>query len=116
MKRIGYISFLMGILSSCSSPKTIFISNKTGTPITLLVDATYATTNAAFRDSLSGLAVEKKEVFNFGDGKWTTQDKADLELLLAHSKILNQQNNQVPAKVTVSYITLGVEELWIVIK
>ncbi|MGA0557203.1 hypothetical protein ACO2Q8_11165 [Larkinella sp. VNQ87] len=119
MKLIGSISLLVGILSSCGAPKTIYISNKTGSPITLLVDSSYNTSNLAFKDSLNGVKIEKKKVFNFGNGKWTTEDKTSLENLIKHTKVLKEGSFTIidmPNKTKVSHIRFDVEELWVNIK
>ena len=119
MKHIGYICILVGMLSSCSKSKTIFISNKTGSPITLVVESTYSTTRPAFKDSLNGLKIEKKKVFNFGDGKWSKEDKASLENLIKHTKVIKEGSSTIarmPNKTKVSHISFDVEELWLEIK
>lgn len=118
MKLLG--SIIMVMLASCSVPKTIYVSNKTGSPITLLVDSSYKTSHSpAFKDSINGLKIEKKKVFVFGKGKWTREDKDNLNELLKHTKIIKDGSGtavDMPGKTRVSHISFNVEELWINIK
>jgi len=120
MKHISTISIIVVMLSSCSSSKTVYISNKTGSPITLLVDNSYHTLYAfAIKDSLNGLKIENKKVFDFGKGKWTKEDKTSLEELIKHTKIIKDGSStaiDMPNKTNVSHISFNVEELWVNIK
>lgn len=120
MKLINSISILVVMLLSCNSSKTVFISNKTGSPITLLVDSSYNSNYPlVFKDSLDGLSIEKKKVLDFGKGKWTKQDKTSLEELLKHTKIIKYGSStpiDLPDKTSISHISFNVEELWVNIK
>lgn len=120
MKHISILSLSVIFLASCSASKTIYISNKTGSPITLLVDSSYTTTHIAFiKDSLNGLKIETKKVFDFGKGKWTKDDKNSLEELIKHTKIIKEESSaaiDMPGKTKVSHISFNVEELWLNIK
>lgn len=113
-------SILIVMLASCNVPKTIYVSNKTGGPITLLVDSFYKTSHSpAFKDSINGLKIEKKKVFAFGKGKWTREDKDNLNELLRHTKIIKDGSETaavMPGKTRVSHISFNVEELWVNIK
>lgn len=108
------------MLLSCNAPKTVYISNKTGSPVTLLVDSSYQNTRAnIFIDSLNGLRIEKRKVFEFGEGKWTKKDKTDLQELIKHTKILKDGSTtaiRMPHKTKVSLISFNVEELWVNIR
>lgn len=120
MKLLSSILLIIVLLSSCSSSKTIYISNKTGSPITLLVDTSSNTTySVAFKDSLNGLKIEKKKVFNFGKGKWRKEDKTSLEKLIQHTTLIKNGSRtavDMPGKTKVSHISFNVEELWVNIK
>ncbi len=120
MKRIGFIVLVSTMLSSCNPQKTVYISNKTGNPIRLLVDRSYQNTNSVdFRDSVDGLRIEKKKVLGFGKGKWTNEDKTSLEELIRHTRIVKDGSAtaiDMPSKTKVSHIRFNVEELWLNIK
>jgi len=108
------------LFSSCSARKTVYISNKTGNVITLLVDTSYSSKyRIAFTDSLNSLRIEKKKVFDYGGGKWTKKDKSDLEAMLKHTRIIKDGSKTaicLHGKTEVSHISFNVEELWINIK
>jgi hypothetical protein len=120
MKLINAISIAAIMLLSCNAPKTVYISNKTGSPITLLVDSSYQDNyHISFKDSLNGLRIEHKKVLDFGNGKWTKEDKTSLEELIKHAKIVKDRSNtaiKMPYKTKVSLISFNVEELWVNIK
>lgn len=120
MKIVGSVIIVVILLASCSWSKTVYISNKTGSPITLLVDRSYSINYpVAFKDSLDGLSIEKKKVFDFGKGKWTKADKAGLVELIKHTKIIKDGSAtaiDMPGKTRVSHISFNVEELWVNIK
>jgi hypothetical protein len=120
MKRIGFIVIVSIILFSSNPPKTVYISNKTGTPISLLVDSSYQNNQSIhFIDSINGLRIEKKKVLDFGKGKWTKEDKASLEELIRHTRIVKDGSAttmDMPSKTKVSHIRFNVEELWLNIK
>jgi hypothetical protein len=120
MKLTGIITIIVLMLTSCSGSKTVYLSNKTGGPITLQVDSSYSIPHVfAFKDSLSGLRIENKKVFDFGKGKWTKEDKAKLEELIKHIKIVKDGSEttlDMPKKTKVSLISFIVEELWVNIK
>ncbi|RIV18790.1 hypothetical protein DYU11_27085 [Fibrisoma montanum] len=104
------------MLSACNPNKTVFISNKTGSTITLRIDEDYKGSEVAFTDSLNGLVVKDKKVFDFGKGRWTKDDKAHLEELLRHTKIVREGNAakaEVSKSINVSLIRFDVEELWV---
>ena len=117
MKRIGFIVLVSIILLACNPPKTIFISNKTDSPIRLLVDSSYQTTHSVdFRGAINGLRIEKKKVLNFGKDRWTNQDKINLEELIKHTRIVKDGSAtaiDMPSKTEVSHIRFNVEELWL---
>lgn len=118
MRHISIISIIVVMLSSCSSSKTVYISNKTGSPITLLVDNS-GHPSFSFRDSLNGLKIENKKVFDFGKGKWTKEDKTSLEELIKQTRIIKDGSStaiDMPNKTKVSHISFNVEELWVNIK
>lgn len=120
MKRISAVSIIVVLISSCSANKTVYISNKTGTTITLVVDSSYLNTHPIpFTNSLNGLRIEDKKVFDYGKGKWTKDDKISLEEVLKHTKIINDGSEtatNIPDKTKVSHISFNVEELWVNIK
>ena len=120
MKLISAVSIVLVILSSCGASKTVYISNKTGNIITLLVDSSYMKTYPiAFTDSLNGLRIEEKKVFHYGKGKWTNSDKSSLKEVLRHTKIIKDSSKtaiDMPDKTKVSHISFNVEELWVNIK
>ena len=120
MKLISTVLVVVVVLSSCSARKTVYISNKTGNIITLLVDSAYKNTySIAFTDSLNGLRIENKKVFDYGKGKWTKNDKSNLEEVLKHTKVIkvgSQTAIDMPDKTKVSHISFNVEELWVNIK
>lgn len=120
MKLIRAVSITVVLLSSCSANKTVYISNKTGNTIILLVDSAYMNTHAiAFTDSLNGLRIGDKKVFDYGKGKWTKDDKSNLEEVLKHTKIIkvgSETATALPVKSSVSHISFNVEELWVNIK
>ncbi|WP_330444520.1 hypothetical protein [Flavobacterium sp. C4GT6] len=113
MKLISAVLIVVVLLSSCSARKTIYISNKTGNPITLLVDSFYrATHTIAFTDSLDGLRIAHKKVFDYGKGKWTKDDKSNLEEVLKNTKVISDSSKtaiDTPHKTKVSHISLNVE-------
>lgn len=54
------------MFTTCSSNKTVFVSNKLGKPITLSVDSTYIPIHVtAFKDSLDGKKKSKKTSHQF---------------------------------------------------
>lgn len=120
MKLISIVSIVVVVLSSCSARRTVYISNKTGNTITLLVDSSYRSKYPiAFTDSLNGLEIEEKKVFDYGKGKWTKDDKSNLEEVLKHTKIMKDSSKtaiDMPDKTKVSHISFNVEELWVNIK
>jgi len=72
-----------------------------------------------FIDSLNGLRIEKKKVLDFGQGKWTKEDKASLEELIKHTRIVKDGSAtamDMLSKTEVSHIRFNVEELWLNIK
>lgn len=118
MKLIASFSIVVALISSCSPVKTVYISNKTGSPITLVIDTTYHT-SYTFKDSLNGLRIENKKVINYGKGKWTKEDKASIEKLIKHIKVVKDGSStaiDMPEKTKVSHISILVEELWLNIK
>ena len=120
MKLLSAMSIITTLLSSCNPSKTVYISNKTGETITLLVDSSCQGTHpVTFDDSLNGLRIEKKKVLDFGEGKWSKEDKASLEELIKHTKIVKNGTEtavDMPHKTKVSHISFNVEELWVNIK
>jgi hypothetical protein len=120
MKLISVLLIVVVLLPSCSAGKTVYISNKTGHAITLLVDSSYINTHPiAFSDSLNGLRIENKKVFDYGKGKWTKNDKNNMEELLKHTKVIKDGSKtatSMPGKTDVSHISFNVEELWVNIK
>jgi hypothetical protein len=120
MKQIAFIFVAAMLLLSCNPPRTVYISNKTDSPIRLLVDSSYQNTHLInFKDSINGLKIDEKKVFNYGGGKWTEADKTSLEDLIKHTKIVREGSAtaiDMPGKTKVSLISLNVEELWINIK
>lgn len=120
MKLISSILIASTMLLSCNPPKTVYISNKTESPISLLVDRSYQSAHPVdFKDSLNGLRIEKKKVLDFGKGKWTKEDKKNLEELIRHTRIVKDGSAtaiDMPGKTEVSLISFNVEELWLNIK
>ena len=120
MKLISVLLIVAILLSSCSANKTVCITNKTGHTITLLIDSSYINTYPiAFSDSLNGLRIAKKKVFDYGGGKWTKNDKSNLEEVLKHTKVIKDGSHtaiDMPGKTQVSHISFNVEELWVNIK
>lgn len=119
MKLLTAVFTLAVVLSSCSAGKTVYITNKTGGSITLLVDSSYMEAYPAFTDSLNGLRIARKKVFDYGKGKWTKSDKSNLEEVLKHTKIIKEGSKtavDMPDRTNVSYINFNVEELWVNIK
>tara|TARA_R110002020_G_scaffold47905_3_gene136841 strand:- start:381 stop:743 length:363 start_codon:yes stop_codon:yes gene_type:complete len=120
MKVIGALSIVAVVLSSCSARKTVYVSNKTGNTITLVVDSSYMDIYPfAFTDSLNGLRIEDKKVFHYGKGTWTKDDKSNLEEVMSHIKIIKEGSTtaiDMPDKTNVSHISFNVEELWVNIK
>jgi hypothetical protein len=98
----------------------VYISNKTGSTIRLRIDSFYIKANAAaFTDSLDGLIIDDKKVFAYGKGKWTKDDKNNLEDVLKHTKIIKHNSKvaiDMPDRTKVSHISFNVEELWVNIK
>ncbi|WP_207211119.1 hypothetical protein [Flagellimonas olearia] len=85
-----------------------------------MVDSTFmdSSTKTIF-DSLNGLKIVDRKVFNYGKGKWTKEDKSKLEEVLKHTKTLSTGSTKViemPNKTKVSHIRFIVEELWLNIK
>lgn len=120
MKVIRALTSLVVLLSSCGATKTVYISNKTGDTITLWMDSSYINRYPiSFTDSLNGLRIVDKKVFNYGKGKWTKTDKNTLEEVLHHTKIVKDGTHtpiEIPEKTKVSHIRFNVEELWVTIK
>lgn len=105
------------IFFSCSSTKTVFITNKLGKAITIQVDSNFSQENShEFKTILNGKKIDNKLKVNFGNGKWNKQDKADLENLFAHTRFLDINNFDTRAAIEISYIRLGVEELWVILQ
>lgn len=120
MKRIGFIGIVSMILLSCNPQKTVYISNKTGSPISLRVDSSYQNNHSiGFINAINGLRIEKKKVFDFGKGKWTKEDKSSLEELMRYTRIVKDGSStaiDMPSKTKVSHIRFNVEEIWLNIK
>lgn len=120
MKRISSILIAAAMLSACNPPKTVFISNKTDSPISLLVDSAYESSHpVSFKDSIHGLRIVKKKVLDFGKGRWTKEDKKSFEELVRHTRIVRDGSaiaTDMPGKTEVSLISFNVEELWLNIK
>ncbi|WP_041734736.1 hypothetical protein [Dyadobacter fermentans] len=120
MKLISSILIVSIMILSCNPPKTVYISNKTDSPLSLLVDSSYQSAHPVdFKDSINGLRVEKKKVLDFGEGKWTKEDKKSLEELIKHTRIIRDGSTtavEMPAQTEVSLISFNVEELWLNIK
>lgn len=116
LSKISLLIFL-GFMVSCSSSKTIFISNKLGEPINIQIFSNYKANNIALKDSINNKSIDKKLVINFGYGKWSKQDESDLHNLLRQSIIIEKvSKKQVYPKIQVKHISLNVEELWVIIK
>lgn len=106
-----------GFMFSCSSTRTIFISNKLSKPIYIQLLRNYNVNNIALKDSINHKSIDKKLVINFGNGKWSKQDESDLNNLLQQSTIIEKESKkQVYPKIKVRHINLNVEELWVIIK
>ena len=120
MQTLIYLVSISILFASCSTTKTVFISNRLGKPLTLQIDTSFdALSQIAFKDSLDGLKIIDKKVIVFGKGKWTKDDKTDLEKLLLNTKvIINEHNHNVliPFDVKLNHISLNVEELCLQIK
>ncbi|NBB30984.1 hypothetical protein [Cellulophaga sp. BC115SP] len=105
-----------GFMFSCSSTRTIFISNKLRKPIYIQLLSYYNANNIALKDSINHKSIDKKLVINFGNGKWSKLDESDLKNLLQQSTIIEKESKkQVYPKIQVRHISLNVEELWVVI-
>lgn len=119
MKCVSFICFTI-LLVSCSVNKTVFVSNKLGKAITLVIDSTYTQPNGiAIKDSLNGRSIEKSLVIDFGKGKWTKTDKVALENIVLHTKVLINNDSTIvpiPFNFKLNLIRLSLEELWLQIK
>ncbi len=102
---------------SCSSNKTVFITNKLKSDITIKVDSNFKQVNSHdFIAVINGKSMGEKWKLEFGKGKWSKQDKADLEALLAHTQFIGDNDTALStSSIDVRYIRLGVEELWVII-
>lgn len=118
--RSGLMAAVLAILiASCSPPKTIYLSNKTGLPVLLTVEPDTAfSTHAqqrAFRDSLHGKhIVSGHRVLNFGAGDWTDSDIEDLKAVLSKTYLHAEGGTKahpVPPTIRVHHYQLFVEEL-----
>jgi hypothetical protein len=120
MKYISLICFLAIVLVGCNAPKTIIITNKLKTPITLSLDSGTSLINGiTIKDSLDGKRITKSLLLNFGPGKWTNDDKAALESIMKNTKMMmdgSAEKIPLPPTTKVRHISLRVEELWVNIK
>lgn len=85
-------------LMSCTPPRTLYISNKTGKAVTLIVEADSTKKAsyqiASFRDSINARRIDPGHIIlNFGAGKWRTADKEDLKAVLSKTKVLTGSSN-----------------------
>lgn len=104
-------------LSSCSSEKTVFITNKTGKALFVTVaknDRPESATN--FCRSLDSLEIGKKRKIPFGTGKWSREERNDLEQMLNHAHFHDLKGKELSPHFSIRYIRLGVEELWVVLQ
>ncbi|SIT25729.1 hypothetical protein SAMN05421788_106369 [Filimonas lacunae] len=74
-------------------PKRIYLNNKTGKAITLVVDSDFSanegTRLAAFIHALHNKRMEPGHItIPFGSGKWSKDDETDLNTLLLHMNIV----------------------------
>ncbi len=78
---------------SCTTPRRLYISNKTDNAITLNVDHTFDTNDhtmqCVFKDSLNGKRIEPGHIIiNFETGKkWDKSDEESLKHLLPYISI-----------------------------
>ncbi len=95
---------VLSILSavSCIHPRTLYISNKTGEPVTLIVESDSLKKNpslsVSFRDSINGRHVDPGyTILNFGKGKWEAADKQNLKNVLSETKVIIGSSNKAVA-------------------
>lgn len=107
-------------LVSCSSQKTVYITNKLDKAITLSVNDSIKTdqsTTLAFKDSLNNRRIEPgRLVIHFGEGKWKKEDQISLKNMLLRTKLSVDGDSityRFPTTLRVQYIRLMVEELYI---
>jgi hypothetical protein len=87
------------VVSSCTNPRTIYISNTTDKSVTLLVEK-YALADTvsqwtAFKDSLHGKQIKPGHIkIDFGKGKWNSDDQSNLESMLPRIIVLQNGNSQ----------------------
>ncbi len=106
------------LAASCSSNKTIYINNKHKDAITLSMDSNYHGKNV-FADSLDGKKIGAHLILHFGKGKWSKNDKIQLEKTLRHTAVNSVdsiEERSFRPTIRVNYIRLFVEELLVTIK
>ncbi|UOE51370.1 hypothetical protein MTO98_09795 [Mucilaginibacter sp. SMC90] len=83
----------MSIFSCNIIPRRLYLSNKTGKAITLIVDSNADVNNgsmeAAFQKALNGKRIDKSPVtISFGKGKWTIADEQALKKMLQNITLM----------------------------
>ncbi len=122
MRIFCFLATMLGfvLLVSCSSVKTVYISNHLGTPVLIRVDTLMIAHEARpFIDSLQNAVVSRRLIINYGKGKWLKRDKAVLEEFWQRVKFFTPPGTkevEVKGRSRIRYIRLGVEELWINIR
>lgn len=104
---------------SCNPPKTLYLSNKTGKAITLVIDENLTVDKQSeqtkFIDSLNGKFIEPGHiVINFGEGKWNKNDRKNLKAILSKANVIvegSEERHPLPGDIKVEHISLFVEEL-----
>ena len=100
LKHINKIYFILitMLIMSCSTPRRLYLSNKTDKTITLQVDNDFVTEKgtiqSAFKDALNGKRIEASGhiIINFGAGKWNTAAEKSLKNLLQNISVIKEGN------------------------
>ena len=94
---ISLLIILPILVMACNRPRRLYLSNKTETAITLIVDSNFETGEgsilSAFKDSLNGKRIAPGHItINFGQGKWDNLDKESLRTLLQNVEVVKEDN------------------------
>lgn len=107
------------LIVSCSSPRTLYVSNRLHHDILLSVDTTLSKNMPLqallFVDSLNGRRIPPGHlIISFGTGKWTKQDKENLKMVMQRIRVVDERksdNADLPLDIRIVHYGSFVNEL-----
>lgn len=87
---ILYYLIVSAVSVQCNTPKTIYVSNKTGKEFMLIVDHKDSekskNQSVIFKEALNKKTISRGHtIVNMGEGKWSKEDKKNLESILLNT-------------------------------